>query len=169
MSVSGQVAPHGPGDQLLGEVLPHQLPRQQLLQLAAVSWPPARAAALHLGTGLLNIGIFSWVSPHLQARQLLDPLVERVARLPARMLGLAPGVAQPGAGVGLHPSQQQGPGEDGGDLGWQPHPASDLRDLDCNHRRTASGLRSAALPQLRLQTRTPAGTVLKTFILFCQN
>ena len=48
MSVSGQVAPHGPGDQLVGEVLPHQLPRQQLLQLAAVSWPPARAAALHL-------------------------------------------------------------------------------------------------------------------------
>ena len=48
MSVSGQVTPHGPGDQLVGEVLPHQLPRQQLLQLAAVSWPPARAAALHL-------------------------------------------------------------------------------------------------------------------------
>ena len=48
VGVSGQVAPHGPGDQLVGEVLPHQLPRQQLLQLAAVSWPPARAAALHL-------------------------------------------------------------------------------------------------------------------------
>ena len=125
MSVSGQVAPHGPGDQLVGEVLPHQLPRQQLLQLAAVSWPPARAAALHLDTGLLISRIFSWVSPHLQARQLLDPLVERVARLPARVLGLAPGVAQPGAGFGLHPGQQQqGAGEDGGDLGWQPHPAS---------------------------------------------
>ena len=67
MSVSGQVAPHGPGDQLVGEVLPHQLPRQQLLQLAAVSWPPAWAAALHLDTGLLIIRmIFSRV--HLTCR-----------------------------------------------------------------------------------------------------
>ena len=63
VGVSGQVAPHGPGDQLPGEVLPHQLPRQQLLQLAAVSWPPARAAALHLDTGLLITQIFSWVLP----------------------------------------------------------------------------------------------------------
>ena len=99
-------------DEVTSQVLTNKMTVQELFESRDVYRPPAGVAALELKwqndflKPLFDITTLLGLSRYLEAGELPDPLVERVARVVADGLGLAPGPVQPGAGVPLGSFQE---------------------------------------------------------------